>query len=165
MGRIVTFIFIIGLAVAAWFGYQKYMAPPSPAFLAYQQYTEAMAREQYDKAEGLSLGQAREAAVAFKQGSAGSTVQVYGQSLSMRPPSIREIAGDVFSIKWDKQSEEKSGDGNHVILVVTQTVCRIPPGVSSAMCKWPVDFRHEAEVQLDGDSWKVSSFKEARITP
>jgi hypothetical protein len=165
MGRIVTFVFLIGLAVAGWFGYQKYMAPPSPAFLVYQQYAEAMAREQYDKAEGFSLGQAREAAGSFQRATAGSTVQVYGQSLSMRPPSIREIAGDVNSIKWDKQSEEKSGDGSHVVLIVTQAVCRIPPGVSTAMCKWPVDFRHEAEVQLEGEVWKVSSLKETRITP
>ena len=165
MGRIVTFVFIIGLVAAGWFGYQKYMAPPSPAYLVYQQYSEAMAREQYDKAAELSLGQARGAAGEFKQATAGSTVQVYGQSLSMRPPSIREIAGDVYSIKWDKQSEEKSGDGSQVTLVVTQTVCRIPPGVSSTLCKWPVDFRHEAEIQLEGEEWKVSSLKETRITP
>jgi hypothetical protein len=164
MGRIVTLLFIVGLAVGGWFGYQKYLAPPSPALLAYQQYAEALAREQYDKAEAIATGPALERTTALHQAAGGSTLQLYGQSLSMRPPSIREIAGDVHSIKWDKQSEERSGD-DKVTLVVTETVCRIPPGVSSALCKWPVDFLHEVEMTHEGESWKLVSFKETRITP
>ena len=165
MSKVITLLIIVGFAVGGWFGYQKYLAPPSPAYLAYQQFAEAMARENYDKAEGLAAGAARERVTSFHQGSVGTDVKIYGQTLSMRPPSIREIAGDVFSIRWQKQSEQKSQDGNSATLVVIETVCRIPPGVSSAMCKWPVDFQHEAEVLLEGGSWKVASFTETRITP
>lgn len=163
MGRIVGIVLLIAVAVGGWFGYQRYFAPPSPAYLAYQQYAEALAREQYEKAEGLAAGAAREQVAARRQGAAGSTLNVYGQALEMRPPSIASIAGEVNSIKWDKQSE--SGDDARVTLMVNQTVCRIPPGVSSAMCKWPVEFRHEAEVVNEGGIWKVSSFFETRTTP
>jgi hypothetical protein len=33
------------------------------------------------------------------------------------------------------------------------------------MCKWPVDFRHQAEVASEGGVWKVASFEETRLTP
>jgi len=163
MGKIAGIIFFIAVAVGGWFGYQKYFAPPSPAYLAYQQYAEALAREQYDKAETLAMGPARETVASLRQGMAGSTINVYGRSLEMRPPSLASIAGEVHSIKWDKQSE--SGDDARVALVATETVCRIPPGVSSVLCKWPVALRHDVEVQNEGGAWKVSSFKETRITP
>lgn len=163
MGKIVAAVLVIGLAVGGWFAYQKYFAPPSPAYLAYQQYAEALAREQYQKAEGLATGAAREKAASMRQGTAGSTLNLYGTSFEMRPPSIASIAGEVHSITWERQSE--SGDDARVTLVVNQTVCRIPPGVSSAMCKWHVEFRHEAEVVNEGGLWRVAAFSETRTTP
>lgn len=162
MGKIVGVILLIAVAVGGWFVYRNYFAPPSPAYLAYQQYAEALAREQYEKAESLSVGAAQGAAAALRQGMAGSEIKVYGQNLSTRPPSIASIVGEVHSIKWNKESE--SGDDARVAIVVTETVCRIPPGVSSALCKWPVEFRHDVELQSVGGIWKVSSFTETRIT-
>jgi len=163
MGKLFAVVVLVAIGVGGWFGYQKYLAPPSPAYLAYQQYTEARARELYDKAETLATGQGLESIQSLRQGSAGSMMSLYGKTFQMAPPSIASIAGDVHSIKWNRESE--AGDGSRVALVVTETVCRIPPGVNSVICKWPVDFRHEAEVVLEGGAWKVSSFKETRITP
>jgi hypothetical protein len=163
MGKLVNVIVLIGVVVGGWFGYQKYLAPASPAYLAYQQYADALAREQYDRAENLSTGDAHEAVVALRRQMAGTSINVYGKSLAMRPPSVQDVAGEVHSIRWSKESE--STDESGVNLAVVETVCRIPPGVNSAMCKWPVDFRHDVSMASDGGTWKVASFEETRITP
>jgi hypothetical protein len=84
----VSVIVLIGVGIEGWFGYKQYLAPPSPAYLAYQQYADALAREQYDRAETLSTGQAQAAMLSLRQGAAGASIKVYGKTLTMRPPSI-----------------------------------------------------------------------------
>lgn len=93
-----------------------------------------------------------------------TTMNIYGKQFSMSPPSVSSVAGDVAWIKRKRQSEQRKSD-THVELQVEQTVCRIPPGVTSAFCKWPVTFQHDVEVELVDGSWKVSRFKETRLTP
>jgi len=95
---------------------------------------------------------------------APSSLKMYGKEFSLPKPTISSIAGDIAWIKH-KRKEEKKSDAGSVILQVEETVCRIPPGVSSAICKWPVTFLHDVEVAQADGIWKVSSFKEERLTP
>lgn len=158
---------IILLAVIAgggWWAYQTWFAPPTPAFTAYASFAEAIARGQYQKAADESQGGARAYADSWIQMTKPSTMKIYGKEFNMSPPSVESIAGEIAWIKRKRKSEEKKTD-SHVELQVEQTVCRIPPGVSSAICKWPVTFRHDVELQLIDGAWKVSGFKEIRLTP
>jgi hypothetical protein len=157
-------ILVATLAGGGWWGYQTYLAPPSPAFKAYTLFAEALAREEYQKATEASTGQARGHAEARTQMMAPSSMKIYGKELSMSKPTISSIAGDIAWIKH-KRKEEKKSDAGNVIILVEETVCRIPPGVSSAICKWPVTFLHNVEVAQAEGTWKVSSFKEERLTP
>lgn len=164
VGTLFKIVLLAALGAGGWWGYQKYLAPPSPAFAAYTQYADALAREQYQKAAEVSSGQARGYIDQRTQMMAPTSMKVYGKDLTMSKPSISSIAGDVAWIKY-KRKEEKKGEGGTVTLQVEETVCRIPPGVSSALCKWPVDFLHEVEVSQADGGWKVISFKEERLTP
>jgi hypothetical protein len=155
---------LAALAGGGWWGYQNYFAPPSPAFQAYAQFAEALAREQYQKAADASLGQARGHVDLLTQMMAPTTMKLYGKEFSMGKPSISSIAGEIAWIKQKRIKEEK-GDAGNVALQVEETVCRIPPGVSSALCKWPVTFRHDVEMSEADGTWKVISFKEERLTP
>jgi hypothetical protein len=165
VGAIIFKVLLVSaLAGGGWWGYQTYLAPPSPAFKAYTLFAEALAREDYQKAADAATGQARGHAEARTQMMAPSSMKVYGKEFTMSKPTISSIAGDIAWIKH-KRKEEKKSDAGDVILQVEETVCRIPPGVSSAICKWPVTFLHDVEVSQDGGAWKVSSFKEERLTP
>lgn len=157
-------IVLAAIGGGGWWGYQSYLAPPTPAYEAYVLYSESMAREQYQKAAEAASGQAKERADNWIRMSAPSTMKVYGREFSTTPPSVSSIAGEIAWIKRKRKSEKKSDNGG-VILQVEETVCRIPPGVSSAICKWPVTFRQDVEVTQDSGSWKVSSFKDERLTP
>lgn len=163
-GLLFKLVLLAALGVGGWWGYQKYLAPPSPAFAAYTQFAEAMAREQYQKAADISSGQARSFVDERTQIMSPSTMQVYGKSFTMSKPSISSIAGEIAWIKYKRKEEKKGGNGA-VSLQVEETVCRIPPGVSSAICKWPVEFLHEVEVTQEDGVWKVSTFSEERLTP
>jgi len=162
---IVKLCLLAGVAAGGWWGYQSYLAPPSPAYQVYDQFAEAMVREQYRKAEELASGDAREYAASMTRMTAPTTMKIYGKELNMSPPSVSSIAGDISWIKRKRKSEKKSADNSRITLGVEETVCRIPPGVSSAICKWPVTFRHDAEVQLLDGAWKVAGFKTERLTP
>jgi len=157
-------ILVAVLAGGGWWGYQTYLAPPSPAVQAYTLFAEALAREEYQKAAEASTGQARGFVEARTQMMALSSMNVYGKEFSLSKPTISSIAGDIAWIKH-KRKEEKKSDAGNVILQVEETVCRIPPGVSSAICKWPVTFLHDVEVAQADGIWKVTSFKEERLTP
>jgi len=165
---VVSLIFKIALlavlAGGGWWGYQTYLAPPSPAFQAYVLFAEAMAREEYQKAADAATGPARGHAEMRVQMMAPTTMKLYGREYSLSKPSISSIAGDIAWIKRKRKTEKKNDAGN-VVLQVEETVCRIPPGVSSALCKWPVTFLHDVEVSQAEGTWKVSSFKEERLTP
>jgi hypothetical protein len=156
-------VLIAALGAGGWWGYRTYFAPPSPAYKAYTMFAEALAREEYQKAAETATGQARDDAQGLTRMMAPSSMQVYGRELSMSKPSISSIAGDIAWIKY-KRKQEKMNDPGSVTLQVEETVCRIPPGVSSAICKWPVTFRHDVEVSQEDGVWKVSSFKEERLT-
>jgi hypothetical protein len=155
-------LILAALGWGGWEGYRRYLAPPTQAFAAYATYADAMAREEYGKAEEASIGAARAKASSVGTLMAPTQLNVYGKSFSMNKPSIKEIAGEVTWIKRKRHSERKTAPET-VQLDVTQTVCRIPPGVSSALCKWPVSFHQEVEVQLSDGAWKVASFSEERI--
>lgn len=157
-------ILLAALAGGGWWSYQTWFAPPSPAFTAYASFAEAMARGQYQKAADESQGEGRVFAEKWIQMTKPSSIKVYGRTLDMSPPSVESIAGEIAWIKRKRKSEEKKSD-TVVELQVEQTVCRIPPGVTSAICKWPVTFQHDVELQLTDGSWKVSGFKEVRLTP
>ncbi|HXC92893.1 MAG TPA: hypothetical protein VN652_02715, partial [Geobacteraceae bacterium] len=87
------------LAGGGWWGYQTYLAPPSPAFQAYTLFAEALAREEYQKAAEASTGQARGHAEARTQMMAPSSMKVYGKEFSLSKPTISSIAGDIAWIK------------------------------------------------------------------
>lgn len=123
-----------------------------------------MARGQYQKAYDDSRGTAREYADSWVQMTKPTTMKVYGKEYSMSPPSVSSIAGDIAWIKRKKKAEKKKTD-SVVELQVEQTVCRIPLGVTSAPCKWPVTFQHDVELQLANGEWRVFEFKELRLTP
>jgi hypothetical protein len=163
-GMLVKVVLLAAIGAGGWWGYQKYLAPPTPAFAAYTQFADALAREQYQKAADLSSGQARGYIDQRTQMMAPSSMKVYGREFTMSKPSISSIAGEVAWIKY-KRKEEKKGESGAVTLQVEETVCRIPPGVTSALCKWPVEFLHEVEVTQADGVWKVSAFKEERLTP
>lgn len=162
IGKVVLLVIIGG---AGWWGYQKYLAPPTPAFQAYRHYAEQLVKGEYQKAADTSIDGAREHANSWIKMTAPSTMKVYGKEYNISPPSVSSIAGDVAWIKHKRKVERKANRGNGVVLEVEQTVCRIPPGVASAFCKWPVTFRHDVEVQFVEGAWKVAEFKEERLTP
>ena len=157
-------VLLAAVAGGGWWIYQTWFAPPTPAFSAYASYSEALVRGQYQKAVDESTGAARGYADSFVQMMKPNTMKIYGKEFSMSPPSVSSIAGDVAWIKRKKKSEKKKTD-SAVELQVEQTVCRIPPGVASAMCKWPVTFQHDAVLERVGETWMVSEFKEVRLTP
>jgi len=159
--KVVVFVALCG---GGWWGYQQWFAPPSPAYQVYTQYAEAMAREQYQQAADVSSGQAKEYVDSRTAMMAPTSMKVYGRSFTMLKPSISSIAGEVSWIKRKRKSEEQKG-ADAVALSVEETVCRIPPGVASAFCKWPVTFHHDVEMSLVDGTWKVTSFKEERLTP
>jgi hypothetical protein len=163
-GLLVKVVLLAAMGGGGWWIYTTYFAPPSPAFAAYTQFADALAREQYQKAADVSSGQARGYVDQLTQMMAPSSMKVYGKEFTLSKPSISSIAGEVAWIKY-KRKGEKKGESGTVTLQVEETVCRIPPGVSSAICKWPVEFLHEVEVSQEDGAWKVSSFKEERLTP
>lgn len=165
VSTIVKLCLLIGVAAGGWWGYQTYLAPPSPAYQVYNQFAEAMLQGQYQKAEELASGDAREYAASWIKMTAPTSMKIYGKEFNMSPPSVSSIAGDISWVKRKRKSEKKSADNSKIVLEVEETVCRIPPGVSSALCKWPVTFRHEAELQLLDGTWKVAGFKAERLTP
>jgi len=155
---------LAAVAGGGWWAYQTWFAPPSPAFTAYAVFSEAIVRGEYQKAADGSVGDARAYAESWSQMTKPGSMKVYGREYTMSPPSVSSIAGEVAWIKRKRKTETKKSDST-VELQVEQTVCRIPPGVSSAICKWPVTFQHEVELQLVDGSWKVAEFKEVRLTP
>lgn len=157
-------LLVAAVAGGGWWVYQAWFAPPTPAFTAYTGFAEAMVRGQYQKAMDESRGTAREYADSWVQMTKPTSMKVYGKEFSMSPPSVSSIAGDVAWVKRKKKSERKKTDSS-VELQVEQTVCRIPPGVASAICKWPVTFQHDVELELVDGAWRVSGFKEIRLTP
>jgi hypothetical protein len=156
-------IVLAAIGGGGWWGYQTWLAPPSPAYEAYVLFSESMARGQYQKAADAASGQAKEHAESWIRMTAPSSMKLYGKEFTMSKPSVSEIAGDIAWIKRKRKLEKKKDDG--VILQVEETVCRIPPGVSSALCKWPVTFLQDVEVSQVNGEWKVSSFKDERLTP
>lgn len=155
---------LAAMAVAGWWVYQTWLAPATPAFTAYASFAEAMARGEYQKAVDESQGDARVYVESWIQMTKPGSLKIYGKEFSITPPSVSSIAGDIAWIKRKRKVEEKKSE-TLVELQVEQTVCRIPPGVSSALCKWPVTFQHDVELQLVDGTWRVSGFKEIRLTP
>jgi hypothetical protein len=163
-GLLFKLVILAGLAGGGWWGYQTWLAPASPAFQAYVTYSEALARGQYQQAADGAAGEAKEYAESLVRMTAPSSLKVYGKEITISRPSVSDIAGEVAWVKRKRQAEQKK-DAGSVTLQVEETVCRIPPGVSSALCKWPVTFRHDVEVALVDGVWQVSAFKEERLTP
>ena len=163
-GLLVKLVILAALAGGGWWGYQTWLAPASPAFQAYEKYSEALARGQYQQAADGAAGEAKEYAESLVRMTAPSSLKIYDKELTTTKPSVSDIAGEVAWIKRKRQAEQKK-DASNVTLQVEETVCRIPPGVSSALCKWPVTFRHDVEVALVDGTWQVSVFKEERLTP
>lgn len=164
LGALVKLLLVAGLAGGGWWGYQQWFAPPSPAFQAYSRYSEAMARGQYQAAAEGASGEAKEYAESMVAAMAPASMKIYGREFTMSKPPVSEIAGEIAWIKRKRNEERKKDDGT-VVIRAEETVCRIPPGVSSALCKWPVSFRDDVEVVQDGGTWKVSLFREERLTP
>lgn len=162
--QVFKMVVLAAIAAGGWWGYQAWFATPTPTFVAYAGFADAMVRGEYQKAYDESRGTAREFADSWIQMTRPTTMKVYGKEFVMSPPSVSSIAGDIAWIKRKKKREEKKTD-SRVELQVEQTVCRIPPGVTSALCKWPVTFQHDVVLeQIDG-AWRVSGFKELRLTP
>jgi hypothetical protein len=160
MGRL---LFLAALVGGGWYAHQRWVAE-SPAYRAYQRYAEARARQDWKALDALVDGAAADELEELKGNYATQHLEVYGQSYAAPAPSMADLAGPVAWIDYQRESEESGGD-DFVSLVAVQTVCRIPPGVTSAMCKWPVSFRHEVELAEVGGEWRVQSFSEERITP
>ncbi len=159
MGKVMFLLLLVG---GGWFAHQKYFAV-SPAYETYQRFADARARQDWAALDALSDGAAAQDLEEMRGMYKTQRFEVYGQSYAVPAPSVAEIAGTVSWIDYQRESEE-SVDGA-VRLVAVQTVCRIPPGVASAMCKWPVSFRHDVELAQVGGTWLVESFAEERITP
>lgn len=157
-------LLLVAAAGGCWWAYQAWFAPPTPAFNAYAAFAEDMARGNYQKAADASLAGAKGYADSFGQMTRPTTMKVYGREFSMSPPSVASVAGDIAWIKRKKKAEKKRS-ATIVALQVEETVCRIPPGVTSVLCKWPVTFQHDVEVHLVEGGWKVAEFKEVRLTP
>ena len=160
MGKVLFLVILVG---GGWYAHQRWVAV-SPAYQTYQRYAEARARQEWKTLDALADGVAADELEQMKGTYATQHVEVYGQAYALPAPSVADVAGSVAWIDYQRESEESAGSG-FVNLVAVQTVCRIPPGVTSAMCKWPVSFRHEVELaEVDG-AWLVESFSEERITP
>jgi hypothetical protein len=156
-------LFVVVLVGGGWYAHQRWIAV-SPAYQTYQRYADARAHQDWKTLEALVDGAAAEELEQLEGTYATQHLAVYGQSYAAPAPSLADVAGPVAWIDYQHESEERAGDGT-VSLVAVQTVCRIPPGVTSAMCKWPVSFRHQVELAEVGGAWLVASFAEERITP
>ena len=134
-------------------------------FLAYQKYADAMAREDYERAESPATGPARDATASLRQAAGGSPVNGLRPDPFNAGPLGQGDSGLRAFDQMGKTDGKKSPDGSRDELSVTETVCRTRPGVSSVLCKWPVEFRHDIEVHLEDGTWKVYSFREDEDHP
>ncbi len=163
MSQIFKMVGVLLIGFLVWKGYQRFLAPPSDAFIAYEHFAEAMAREDFDKAKAVATAEALQLAQSAQDSRQKPVLKAFGRTVTAY--SVADVVGSVNYVKWVNKSEKTAADGLHVTLQAVQTVCRIPPGVESAYCKWPVDFQHDVTLTKDADGWKVSAFNEVRLTP
>jgi len=165
---------LIVLALLAWAGYQAYgrmaIGKPSEAGLAYQNYASAVADNNWAKAKLFAAGAALAEAETLSQpvspvAAGGNVAGMWKASMSpqalqgMKNSMIHDVAGSIIKITYDVQSEVKSPDGRKVNLTAVQTVYRSKNG-NPLLRRGGVKDKHEAELVLDGTTWKVSSLRE-----
>jgi len=158
MGKVLFLALLIG---AGWYAHERWFTV-SPAYQAYQRFAEAHARQDWTTLSALATGAAAEEIDALRGASQTRHLDLYGQHMTMSMPNIAELAGEVSWIEYQRESEEPvAGGGVH--LVAVQTVCRIPVGTASAICKWPVSFRQQVELAPVAGDWRVERFAEERL--
>ncbi|MCO6431969.1 MAG: hypothetical protein J5J00_14010 [Deltaproteobacteria bacterium] len=152
------YIALLILGVSGWFGYQKFMAPPSEAVKTYQAFADAIAREEFSEAENLADGAAlryvRKRQLEFK----APALKVFGQTA--RTFSIKEIAGELKWAKYTVHSEVSENGGKSVSIEATQTSCRLPAKQAAVICRNAVEKRQRATLEHDDQGWWVTSFIE-----
>lgn len=151
-------IFLILLIGGGYYGYTKFMAPPSPAAIAYSKFFDALSRSEYDKAKQMSQGAALSDVEAIQSRMTRNIApQVYGITAQASAGAmVNEIAGMVSSTSFKAIKETKSGD--RILLEGKGSICREQPGCSGARCFHCVQSAHNVELCPDASGLAVCSY-------
>ena len=160
MGKL---LFLALLAGGGWWAFQNGLvpmpagiAPPSRAFEAYARFSEYLAHDQYGNARNLATRAAvRAVQIRELRGRRNTKLGISGYALSK---DDKEYAnkGEVMGVSHDLLSERTSQDGQTVTIEAVSRVCRRHGGCEEK--------RHDVEVCLHKEAWKVCSFRESAHT-
>ncbi len=169
-----TLLITIALATGGYFAYQYFNAP-SPAYLAYQQFAEAMTKENFPGAKALATGPKKaeidellkppppEPApkVAVDPNSIVGLWQASMEEAKRETHRLKdEFIRNIREIDYELESEAE-GAQNRVLLTVVQTVRH--GGTAASGGGLAYKFRHKVELVQEGESWKVYSFSETPL--
>jgi hypothetical protein len=134
-------IFVVALAVAAWFGYRWFVERRAVA--AYKAFAHAWTRG--DKAEAVKHGNEAVAEKAIDR-----------QNLRGMPSGaiMEALHGEIYTI----ESKTSLPDGD-LQLEVKQTILFDPPGATTGIggAMW-TNIHHSATLHRGADGWKVAAF-------
>jgi hypothetical protein len=152
-------IFLILLIGGGYYGYTKFMAPPSPAAIAYSKFFDALSRGEYDKAKQMAKGSALSDVDALQsQMTRNLAPTVYGITANVTAGKmINEVAGMIKNTAFKATKETKSVD--RIFLEGDGSVCREQPGCMGVRCTHCVQSTHSAELCPDTSSLVVCSYQ------
>lgn len=157
-------LFLVLLAGGAGWAWQNGLvpmpaglAPPSPAFEAYARFSEYLAHDQYGNARGMATrGAVRAVQIRELRGRRNTRLGIASQALT-HDDEEQAAKGVVLGVSHDLLSEETSADGRTVTIEAVARVCRRHVGCEEK--------KHDVEVCLHEEAWKVCSFHESDPTP
>jgi hypothetical protein len=158
MGKLVLVAVLLG---GGWWAWQNDRVPlpelfaqPTPAWQAYTRFSTYLAHDQYGNARKLAArGAVRTVQVRELRGRRNTRLGIAGTALT-RDEQQLSAAGEVTRISHDPLAERAASDGRSVVIEAVQRVCRDRSGCREA--------RHEVEVCLVDQEWKICSFRESR---
>jgi hypothetical protein len=161
MGKL---LFLVLLAGGGWWAWQNGLvpmpagiAPPSPAFEAYARFSEHLAHDQYGNARGLATrGAVRAVQIRELRGRRNTRLGISGYAVT-KDDQEEAAKGVVLGVSHELLSEETSADGRTVTIEALARVCRRHAGCEEK--------KHDVEVCLHEEIWKVCSFHESDPTP
>jgi len=136
----------VAVVAAAFFAW-KFVFAASPAFQAYENFSDALVVGDRELAGQFADGPGMQQLLADRKGRWAYT-----------PRWMEGFHGTRYTVESERKSSGK------VDLVVLQNVAYTPPGVESAMGgTMSSDFRHKVTMAKKGSEWKVISFQSEHV--